>query len=300
MIEIQTQLCKDGEDLQARLGFKLASGCDVVVLFSLGFKPDAFVPFAKTMSSDTSLFLADCYGILGFSAAEGRNIELLEAGRGREYGGVGGDGGQGVVAVAFSGGGVIATIDTLPTQGTTAHMVVATPGSDISSFLARQARSIYYGGLAKATYRYVPDKERFEAVPYFCISTIAVPGHQVGTTSFTADVKGAVQSLLNQAPPDSKAQAVALFPCFMRGKNEYGINNVEPDAVSAMLPQVPIYGMFCHGELGPKHCMGFDATQKPQQACTLHSMTTIVAVHAINNLQTQDELRDGPRQYPRQ
>ena len=284
MIKIQTQLCKDVETLQATMGPRLAAGtCDVLVLLALGFKPAALVPFAKTVAPGTPVFLADCYGILGFSAEEGRNVELMEAGRGREYGGVGGDGGQGVVAVAFSGGGVIATVDTLPAEGTTAHMVVAAAGSNVGAVLARQAKSIYYGGLTKATFRFVPDREQFEAVPYFFVSTVATPRRMVGTTSFTANVKGAVRTLLNQAPTGSQVEAVALFPCFMRGKNEYGVNNVEPDAVSELLPHVPVYGMFCHGELGPKQCLGFDSTRKPQQVCTQHSMTTIVAVHAARN-----------------
>jgi hypothetical protein len=284
MIKIQTQLCQEVEELQATLSPSLAAdGCDVIVLLALGFQPAAFVPLAKTVAVQTPVFLADCYGILGFSTEAGRNIELMEAGRGREYGGVGGDGGRGVVAVAFSGGGVVATVDALPAEGTTAHMVVAASGSDISTFLARHAVAIYYGGLAKATFRYVPDQEQFAAVPYFFVSTVASPHHTVGTTSFTADVKSAVQALLNEAPVGSQVDTVALFPCYMRGKNEYGINNVEPDAVSALLPQVPVYGMFCHGELGPRQCLGFDSTRKPQQVCTQHSMTTIVAVHAATS-----------------
>ena len=276
MLKIHTRLCKDIEELQSALGPKLDSNCDLVVLFSLGFDPSSFVPFARTVASGTPVFLADCYGILGFSAEDGRNIELMEAGRGSEYGGTGGDGGQGVVAVAFSGGGVAATVETLPTGETTALMVVATHGSDINSFLNKQAASIYYGGLAKATFQYSHDREQFEAVPYFFVGTVSAP---VGTTSFTSDVKGSMQTLLNQSPAGIKMEAVALFPCFMRGKNEYGINNVEPDAVSELLPDVPIFGMFCHGELGPRKCMGFEPAQKPQQFCTQHSMTTVVAVH---------------------
>jgi small ligand-binding sensory domain FIST len=74
--------------------------------------------------------------------------------------------------------------------------------------------------------------------------------------------------------------AVALFPCFMRGKNAYGRNPVEPDAVTALLPRTPIYGLFCHGERGPQTGLGFNSTPKPQHACTQHRMTTVVAVHA--------------------
>jgi hypothetical protein len=285
MTQILTQLCRDATELQFAVGSRLASAdCDAVVLFVLGLEPADFIPFAQTVAPDTPVFLADCYGILGYSAEEGRNIELMEAGRGREYGGVGGDGGQGVVVVAFCGGGVVATVDALPDAGTTAHLVVAAHGGTVGSLLAKQASSMYYGGVAKTTFRYAPANERFEAIPWFSISMLATLEQTVGTTSFTADAKGSVQRLLKQAPAGSRVETVALFPCYMRGKNEYGANNVESDAVSELLPEVPIYGMFCHGELGPRQCMGFDSTQKPQQFCTQHSMTTIVAVHAARNV----------------
>ncbi len=279
MAEIKTQLFDNAEELGAVMGPELGAGIDAVVLFCLGLKPSSFVPFARAVSSDTSVLLADCYGIVGFSAEAGRNLELMEAGRGREYGGVGGDGGQGVVAVAFSKG-VVASTETLPTQGVAAHLVVAGHGSNVNSFLRSKATATYYGGIAKATFQYDRAKEAFKEVPYFFVSTLSAPTRAVGMTSFTSDVSGSVQELLDKAPAQAAVEAVALFPCFMRGKNEYGINNVESDAVSEMLSNVRIFGMFCHGELGPGRCMGFDASQTPQQSCRQHSMTTIVAVHA--------------------
>ncbi len=279
-MQIQTQLCADVEELRTVVAPRLTGGCDVIVLLALGIEPAAFIPFAKAVTPGPQVLLADCYGILGFSATEGRNIELMEAGRGREYGGTGGDGGQGVVVVAFAGGGVLTSAETLPSEGVTAHLVVAGGGSDIGAVLARQSAVTYYGGVAKATYRYVPYEERFEPIPYFSVSTLAKPDSTVGISSFTADAAGSVKTLLDQAPAGARVEVVALFPCFMRGKNEYGVNNVEPDAVARLLPGIPIFGMFCHGELGPRRCMGFDSTEPPQQSCTLHSMTTIVAVHA--------------------
>lgn len=281
MAPIQTRLYANPAELQVFIGSSMTSDCAAVVLFGLGFGPSAFVPFAANFGTKTPVFLADCYGILGFSAAENRNIELMEAGRGQEYGGVGGDGGAGVVAVAFSGTNVAASTTTLPGEGCAAHLVVAAHGSDCNALLARHASAAYYGGIAKATYRYAPDTGRFETVPYFFVSHLSSPGHGVGTTSFTTHVTDAVQALLDQAPAGSRAQAVALFPCFMRGKNEYGVNNVEADAVSTLLPNVPVFGMFCHGELGPKRLLGFAVDHHPQQSCGLHSMTTIVAVHTV-------------------
>lgn len=54
----------------------------------------------------------------------------------------------------------------------------------------------------------------------------------------------------------------------------------EPDAVTALWPRTPVYGLFGHGERGPRTCLGFNATPKPQHARIQHSMTTVVAVPA--------------------
>lgn len=124
MSKIQTRLCRDVQDLHSTMGEAVADGPDAVVLFALGLEPPSLVPFAGSVAGDAPVLLADCYGILGFSADEGRNIELMEAGRGREYGGPGGDGGRGVVAVVFSGGGTVASWDELPARATS-HMAVA-------------------------------------------------------------------------------------------------------------------------------------------------------------------------------
>jgi hypothetical protein len=193
---------------------------------------------------------------------------------------VGGDGGRGVVAVVFARGSAVASLDSLPAAGVTSHLVIAAPDDAIEAWLAAHASAIYYGGIAKATYRYAPAAGRFEPVPRFCVSSLAAPGHAVGATAFTGEATEALRTLLDRAPPGSRVEAVGLFPCFMRDKNAYGRNQVEPDAVTALLPGTPIYGMFCHGELGPRTGLGFNVTQKPQHACTQHSMTTVVAMHA--------------------
>jgi len=278
--KIQTRLFADVDALEATMGPILASGCDALVLFALGFTTDDFLSFAKLAPVGTPVLLADCYGILGFAEDTERNMEFMEAGRGQEYGGVGGEGGQGVVAVAFTGGDVIATIDSLPAEGVIAHMVIARSGSDVTGFLEKRATAPYYGGLAKATFVYAHEQEEFQTTPYFFVSSATAAGHTVGLTSFNADAKAAVQALLDGTPSGEVVDTVGLFPCFMRGVNEYGVSNVEPDVISELLPGVPVYGMFCHGELGPGQCLGFDAADKPQQSCRLHSGITIVAAHA--------------------
>jgi hypothetical protein len=275
MRRIHTRLFADADALLAGFGHAPSDDCQAVVLFSLGIAPEALVPFAKR-AGEAAVLLADCYGIVGFSAETERNQELLEQGRGQEYGGVGGDGGQGVVAVALCGGTRVTTDPSVKVARASAQMLVTTGGS--ASFV-EGATAPYYGGVAKATYRYATAEERFEPVPGFVVSTLAGEDWAVGTTSFTADPTGSVRALLDGAPADVRVQAVALFPCFMRGKNAYGENDVEPDAVSALLPGVPVFGMFCHGELGPRRCLGFSSGADAAADCGQHSMTTIVAVH---------------------
>jgi hypothetical protein len=280
MTAIDPQRFQIAAELQADMGPRATAGGDAVALFALGFAAADFVPFAREIAAETPVLLADGYGILGVSAPAGRNLELLEAGRGREYGGVGGDGGRGVGAVVFAQGTAVASFDALPAAGVTSHLVIAAQDDDIEVWLAAHASAVYYGGVAKATYRYAPATGQFEPVPRFCVSSLATPGQTVGTTAFTGEATDALQILLDRAPPGSRVDAVGLFPCFMRGKNAYGRNPVEPDAVTALWPRTPIYGLFCHGERGPQTGLGFNSTPKPQHACTQHSMTTVVAVHA--------------------
>ncbi len=270
---ITTELYEDADELVAGMGEAAARGGGAVVLFALGLEPASLLPFAAAVDRGTSVFLADSYGILGYSAKEGRNLERMEQGRGTEYGGVGGHGGSGVVAVIFDDD-FEGTTSTLPDKAT-AHLSVAAHGSDITSFLRSRATAPFYGGVAKWTYRYDTLGARWEAVPHFFVSAKAT----VGTTSFTDEAIGSIRELLDELPAGQTAGTVGLFPCFMRGVNEYGEDDVEPKAVSELLPESRIYGMFCHGELGPRRCLGFAPGADPQKTCGQHSMTTIVAVH---------------------
>jgi hypothetical protein len=272
---ISTFLCSDSDELSQIYPQSSDSNPDAVVLLSLGLPIDSFLSFAKNIPPNTALFLADCYGILGFSQKAKKNIELMESGRGSEYGGEGGDGGEGITFVSFSGGNHIASVDSLPGDNITAHMAVGSNGG-INSFLNKNISAVYFGGIAKATYQYDSKNEKFNSVPYFFISFKDIP---VGATSFTSDAKEPMTKLIRMVPKGGKIESVALFPCFMRGKNKYGKNNVEPDIVSDLLPGIPIYGMFSHGELGPNECVGFTKIQNPAQNCSQHSMTTVAAIH---------------------
>jgi hypothetical protein len=292
MGSIWTQLFEDTEALAAALPACMGPGTDVVALFSLGIAPEELTPAVRSASPSATVLLADCYGVLGHLPDQGRNLELMESGRGMEYGGVGGDGGRAVVAVVFSGGGVAASSDSLPSENATSHMVV-TAGGGATSFLATHGSAVYYGGVAKGAYLLDRGRGQFESVPHFFVSTLASDAtSSVGTTSFTSDAGGSVKQLLDRLPAGARVQAVGLFPCFMRGKNTYGENNVEPDAIGELLPEVPIFGMFCHGELGPGGCQGFDPDgRQALSACRQHSMTSIVAVHAVRSLSTASRAR---------
>lgn len=274
-MRVTTQLYRDPTKLMMELMPSALSPGSVLVLFSLDLDPEALVPVARQASRGVTVYLADCYGILGYSVRERRNLELMEAGRGQEYGGPGGDGGQGVVAAAFEGDAIETVVDTLPAGGDKAHMVISTHGSGIVSWLADNAVAPYYGGLAKQVYRFDPESGEFKPHRWLAVSH---PASGVGLTSFTEHPADAVRDLLGQAS-GQPMQAVALFPCFMRGKNVYGENDVEPRIVSELLPDVRVFGMFCHGELGPMRCLGFGATADTRRTCTQHSMTTIVAAY---------------------
>lgn len=281
MTDVRTMLFRDPAQLAEHLP-QLTVDASALLLLSLGFEPARYLRIAERVDGDAALFLADCYGIVGFSSAEQRNIEILEQGRGAEYGGVGGDGGRGVVAVAFCGDAV-ATIDELPERGVDLHLVIAADGDDVERFVEQHASAIYSGGVAKATYRYTPVARRWLKVPRLALSLLRRPGRATGTTSFTDEPREALRRLLDDSPAGTSVRTVGLFPCFMRGKNVYQANHVEPDAVSGLLPGVPVYGMFCHGELGPRQCLGFGASGDPRRLCATHSMTTIVVMHAATS-----------------
>ena len=277
MARIATQLFADAPALERGWDAETLNNASAVVLLALGIEPARLSAFAARVPPSVPVLLADCYGIVGFSTDQGRNLELMEAGRGQEYGGPGGDGGQGVVAVVFSSGFVASPQD--PPHEATSHLVVS-PSGGITSYLSRNKIGPYYGGVAKQTLRLAPERGQFERVPQFFISSLPSATTGVGLTSFTGDVTAATKQLVDQMPAPLQAEAVALMPCFMRGKNNYGKNDVEPTAISKLLPGVPLFGMFCHGELGPAGCLGFGTTEPPPGNCRMHSMTSVVAVHA--------------------
>ena len=116
-----------------------------------------------------------------------------------------------------------------------------------------------------------------ESVPYFWVADTSK--EPIGVATFTEDATEAVSSLLKEMPPGRKASgSVGLFPCFTRGVNHYGKENMESEAIGSVLGDARIYGMFAHGELGPRDFAGFTAVPN-KIPCDQHSMTSILAIH---------------------
>ena len=92
-----------GDALATLLMERFPRPLDCLALFSLGADHDKLVRAASRVDCP-SIYLTETYGILGYDESVGRNIELMEKGRGQEYGYQGGSGGQGCLAVAWSDG----------------------------------------------------------------------------------------------------------------------------------------------------------------------------------------------------
>jgi hypothetical protein len=74
---------------------------------------DASPPADASSSFSCPVYLAETYGIIGFDEERQKNVELMEKGRGSEYGFVGGSGGRGVPRDGIFRRGVVRTFDTL-------------------------------------------------------------------------------------------------------------------------------------------------------------------------------------------
>lgn len=265
-----------------------------LVIFSLGGDHAALLDAVQTALPSTQrsscpVYLTETYGIIGYDEDTQQNVELMEKGRGSEYGFVGGSGGQGCLVAGYSDGATaghsLLGADALLSSATS--MVVADgSGSWVRDFKsAHHPPQLYYGSISKSCFRL--EDNRWKQVPYFLVSdSPSAEASSVGVTIFAEDQEAgpAVQSLLSAVPTGRVASsAVGLFPCYTRGVNQYGRENVESSQIVQALPQARVYGMFAHGELGPVAFGGFPP--RPTSAarslipCTQHSMTSILALH---------------------
>jgi hypothetical protein len=244
-----------------------------LTFFSLGVAPDVIASVAGGslgIHGMCPVYIADCYGIIGWDKKAGKNVELMEAGRGKEYGMAGGQGGQGVVVVAFRGKQHAATEAVNSNDGL--HMVVATHGKvDLSACSAGSS----WGGYAKACFK-LEHSGDVVAIDQFVVST-QTPSKVV---SFDGDAEKATATVSTGL--SEKPTAVGYIPCFCRGFNKYGKDNVEPDAIAASgLKNVPLFGMFAHGELGPSKdkVVELAADGKASASHEVHSMTSVMALY---------------------
>eukprot|EP00929_Paragymnodinium_shiwhaense_P042139 TRINITY_DN21857_c0_g1_i2.p1 TRINITY_DN21857_c0_g1~~TRINITY_DN21857_c0_g1_i2.p1 ORF type:complete len:418 (+),score=83.55 TRINITY_DN21857_c0_g1_i2:51-1256(+) len=250
-----------------------------VAFFTLGVDPkiiSAVAGGALGLHGVCPIYVADCYGIIGWDKKQGKNVELMEKGRGTEYGMAGGQGGEGVVVVAFRGDGFAPNADANLPDGSALHMVVA--GHE-SKALSGGTSGVAYGGAAKTCYKLEHSGDLVE-VPRFAISANQASSPTVVSSFQDGDAGDAAEAALKAL--SGKPTAAAYFPCFCRGFNKYGENGVEPDAFAKKgLDGVKLFGMFAHGELGPPLDKPVLCTADSPAAATAesHSSTSILALY---------------------
>lgn len=276
-----------GDVNEASLSMKcagLAGHMDLktVVFFSLGVSEELIQRVAGGalgLHGACPVFVVDCYGIIGWDAKEGKNVELMEKGCGTEYGGVGGSGGKGVVVAAFRGPAHTPTVGpgqlTLPGES---HMLVCNAEASFEP----AASGAVYGGMAKKCFVMDSSTGNLQEIERFAVSSTVTSA----VSTFSGEAADAA-SIMVKAMPDEAAgvNAAGYFPCFMRGINKYGRDGVEcADFLVSGLRKVKLFGMFAHGELGPPAgtalCGGPGAGGPVGEKIPLekHSMVSVLAL----------------------
>jgi len=252
-----------------------------IVFFSLGVSEQTIASAAGGalgLHGACPVFMVDCYGIVGFDEKEGKNIELMEEGRGKEYGGVGGKGGKGVVVVAFRGPAYKATIDQQQvTEAGESHMLVCNGGAAYEP----AKEGAVYGGMAKKCF--VMDSNTGTVRE---ISSFAVSGAVTSAVStFAGDAAAAAKAAVASMPQEAKeVKSAGYFPCYMRGVNKYGTDGVEcAEFAENGMDNIRLFGMFAHGELGPPEGSvlvgGADVGGSIEQTpLSKHSMVSVLAL----------------------
>ena len=221
--------------------------------------------------------MTEAYGILGYDEDLRQNVELMEKGRGSEYGCCGGSGGQGCLAIGYYDGAIAGDSADFPC-GLSSLMVIA---DQSESWAAVQAKApLHFGGITKQCWRVkVKGNEvSLDKVSYFWVADNT--GEMTGVSTFKGEAAEATKTLLQELPKGYKATGdVGLFPCFTRGVNQYGEENVESTAIATVMSSPRIYGMFAHGELGPTSFASF-TNEANNHECDQHGMTSILSIHA--------------------
>ena len=287
-MRVDSVLVREASSLAGRIKSvaPASAALNALVLMSLGLEHRQLLNAVSEAGVQCPVYVTETYGILGYDEGAGRNVELMEKGRGSEYGFVGGSGGQGCLVLAYSGGAAAGHTAAWPADA--ASMMVVADGSGAFAAAAASA-PLHYGGITKEAW--VLSDGALQPVPFFWVASVAGGAAPVGVTTFTGEAGEAALGLLEQAP--GPVSAVGLFPCFTRGVNKYDAEDVETAAIAQVVgASRRMYGMFAHGELGPSRFSGFDSAAPaggpvPSEQ---HSMTSILALHTRSQADEQDEL----------
>jgi len=286
-MRVDTVLVREASSLAGRIKSvaPASAALNALVLMSLGLEHRQLLNAVSEAGVQCPVYVTETYGILGYDEGAGRNVELMEKGRGSEYGFVGGSGGQGCLVLAYSGGAAAGHTAAWPADA--ASMMVVADGSGAFAAAAASA-PLHYGGITKEAW--VLSDGALQPVPFFWVASVAGGAAPVGVTTFTGEAGEAALGLLEQAP--GPVSAVGLFPCFTRGVNKYNAEDVETAAIAQVVgASRRMYGMFAHGELGPSRFSGFDsAAPAGGVPSEQHSMTSILALHTHSQADEKDEL----------
>ena len=286
-MRVDTVLVREASSLAGRIKSvaPASAALNALVLMSLGLEHRQLLNAVSEAGVQCPVYVTETYGILGYDEGAGRNVELMEKGRGSEYGFVGGSGGQGCLVLAYSGGAAAGYTAAWPADA--ASMMVVADGSGAFAAAASSA-PLHYGGITKEAW--VLSDGALQPVPFFWVASVAGGAAPVGVTTFTGEAGEAALGLLEQAP--GPVSAVGLFPCFTRGVNKYDAEDVETAAIAQVVgASRRMYGMFAHGELGPSRFSGFDsAAPAGGVPSEQHSMTSILALHTHSQADEKDEL----------
>jgi len=286
-MRVDTVLVREASSLAGRIKSvaPASAALNALVLMSLGLEHRQLLNAVSEAGVQCPVYVTETYGILGYDEGAGRNVELMEKGRGSEYGFVGGSGGQGCLVLAYSGGAAAGHTAAWPADA--ASMMVVADGSGAFAAAAASA-PLHYGGITKEAW--VLSGGALQPVPFFWVASVAGGAAPVGVTTFTGEAGEAALGLLEQAP--GPVSAVGLFPCFTRGVNKYDAEDVETAAIAQVVgASRRMYGMFAHGELGPSRFSGFDsAAPAGGVPSEQHSMTSILALHTHSQADEKDEL----------
>ena len=286
-MRVDTFLVREASSLAGRIKSvaPASAALNALVLMSLGLEHRQLLNAVSEAGVQCPVYVTETYGILGYDEGAGRNVELMEKGRGSEYGFVGGSGGQGCLVLAYSGGAAAGHTAAWPADA--ASMMVVADGSGAFAAAAASA-PLHYGGITKEAW--VLSDGALQPVPFFWVASVAGGAAPVGVTTFTGEAGEAALGLLEQAP--GPVSAVGLFPCFTRGVNKYDAEDVETAAIAQVVgASRRMYGMFAHGELGPSRFSGFDsAAPAGGVPSEQHSMTSILALHTHSQADEKDEL----------